>query len=187
MVGADREGGECVGRCVSFYCTTCVIRARLDEPTDGLGNTFAGNSLPPLRKRSWLIQRQTLLLPRYCKNLLLCSHSDFFQVAVSLVLTIHDCIDVFNYHVFANCPWCFYNASLLHQEVLRMRPVEHESRGFSWKNLGSDLVTRFRKRGEIDDITRAVSLYREALTSCPPGHPGHDTTLNNLARAPNQI
>lgn len=69
-----------------------------------------------------------------------------------------------------------------------MRPIGHESRGFSLKNLGSNFVTRFRKCGEIDDITRAVSLdYCEPLASCPPGHPGHDATLNNLARAPNQI
>jgi hypothetical protein len=64
-----------------------------------------------------------------------------------------------------------------------MRPIGHESRGFSLKNLGSNFVTRFRKRGEIDDITRAVSLYCEALASCPPGHPGYDTTLNNRSRS----
>ncbi|KAG2133488.1 CHAT domain-containing protein [Suillus cothurnatus] len=50
-------------------------------------------------------------------------------------------------------------------------------------NLGGALATRFKKRGDIDDITRAISLRREALTLCPPGHPRRDTILNNLALA----
>ncbi|KAG2066828.1 hypothetical protein BDR04DRAFT_1233728 [Suillus decipiens] len=45
------------------------------------------------------------------------------------------------------------------------------------------LIARFNKRGNIDDITRAISLYRETLTLRPPGHPDRDTTLNNLALA----
>jgi hypothetical protein len=43
------------------------------------------------------------------------------------------------------------------------------------------LVTRFHKRGDIDDITRAISLHRDALTLRPLGHSSRDTTLNNLA------
>ncbi|KAG2028893.1 CHAT domain-containing protein, partial [Suillus americanus] len=45
------------------------------------------------------------------------------------------------------------------------------------------LIARFNKRGDIDDITRAISLFREALTLRPPEHPRRDTTLNNLALA----
>lgn len=53
----------------------------------------------------------------------------------------------------------------------------------SLDNLGSALITRFYKRGDIDDITRAVSLRREALALRPPGHPSHDTSLKNLTTA----
>ncbi|KAG1837843.1 hypothetical protein DFJ58DRAFT_734132 [Suillus subalutaceus] len=49
--------------------------------------------------------------------------------------------------------------------------------------LGVALIALFHKRGDIDDIIRAISLYREALTLYPPGHPHHDTTPSNLALA----
>ncbi|KAG2094838.1 uncharacterized protein F5147DRAFT_819613 [Suillus discolor] len=58
-----------------------------------------------------------------------------------------------------------------------------QSRDFSLDNLGDVLVKRFNKRGDIDDITRAISLRREALTLRQPGHPRRDTTLSNLALA----
>ncbi|KAG2337948.1 hypothetical protein BDR05DRAFT_1004652, partial [Suillus weaverae] len=45
------------------------------------------------------------------------------------------------------------------------------------------LVERFNKRKDIDDITRSISLYREALRLRPPEHPDRDITLNNLALA----
>ncbi|KAG2092413.1 hypothetical protein BD769DRAFT_1395464 [Suillus cothurnatus] len=61
--------------------------------------------------------------------------------------------------------------------------VQHFQSVLDQYNLGGALVTRFKKCGDIDDITRAISLRREALTLCPPGHPRRDTILNNLAYA----
>ncbi|KAG2099289.1 CHAT domain-containing protein [Suillus discolor] len=62
-------------------------------------------------------------------------------------------------------------ATCLHDETLRHR-------NYSLDNLGGD---RFKKRGDIEDTTRTISLYREILTLCPYGHQCRDTTLNNLA------
>ncbi|KAG1827899.1 CHAT domain-containing protein [Suillus variegatus] len=45
------------------------------------------------------------------------------------------------------------------------------------------LVNCFNECSDIGDMTRAISLYREALTLRPPGHPHRDTTLHNLALA----
>ncbi|KAG1719862.1 hypothetical protein EDD22DRAFT_1028062 [Suillus occidentalis] len=42
-------------------------------------------------------------------------------------------------------------------------------------------VTRFYEHGNIDDIYRAISLYRETLTLCPPGHPRRGISLGNRA------
>ncbi|KAG1771900.1 CHAT domain-containing protein [Suillus placidus] len=73
----------------------------------------------------------------------------------------------------------------LYEEALRLRPVGHEYRNVALNNLGGALVSRFKRRKDIDidDITRAISLYREALTLSPPGHPHRDPTLNNFAVA----
>jgi tetratricopeptide (TPR) repeat protein len=50
-------------------------------------------------------------------------------------------------------------------------------------NLGGVLVTRFDRRGDINDITRAINLYHDMLTLHPPGNPRRGTTLNNFAIA----
>lgn len=49
--------------------------------------------------------------------------------------------------------------------------------------LGAALVTRFSTSGDIDDITRAVNLFREALALYAPGHPSCHTPFNDLALA----
>ncbi|KAG2065378.1 TPR-like protein, partial [Suillus decipiens] len=69
----------------------------------------------------------------------------------------------------------------LYEEVLQS--VGYKFHDFSLDNLGGSLITCFKKRGNIDDITRAISLFRKALTLRPPGHPDRETTLNNLALA----
>ncbi|KAG1814089.1 hypothetical protein EV424DRAFT_1564531 [Suillus variegatus] len=45
------------------------------------------------------------------------------------------------------------------------------------------LITRFYKCSDADGIARAISLFREALTLCPPGHPSRDTTFKKLTLA----
>ncbi|KAG2065668.1 hypothetical protein BDR04DRAFT_1108062 [Suillus decipiens] len=42
---------------------------------------------------------------------------------------------------------------------------------------------RFNQQGGVDDMNRAISLLREALTLRPPGNSSHDDTLNTLALA----
>ncbi|KAG1768562.1 hypothetical protein EDD22DRAFT_1001461, partial [Suillus occidentalis] len=69
-------------------------------------------------------------------------------------------------------PHVLDDAIVLH-EVLRMRSVGHK--------FQAGLVIHFSKRGDIDGVTRAMSLYREAPTLRPPGHPRRNATLNNLA------
>ncbi|KAG1753620.1 uncharacterized protein EDB91DRAFT_1077355 [Suillus paluster] len=51
----------------------------------------------------------------------------------------------------------------LYEEVLCLRPVGHKSRDTSLDNLGGTLLDRFNRRGDINDISRAISLRREAL------------------------
>ncbi|KAG1768082.1 hypothetical protein EV702DRAFT_740344 [Suillus placidus] len=50
-------------------------------------------------------------------------------------------------------------------------------RHFSLNNLGGALVTRFDRRGDIDGITRTVSLYHSALALHPPGNPRHGSAI----------
>ncbi|KAG1810554.1 uncharacterized protein BJ212DRAFT_1484125 [Suillus subaureus] len=79
------------------------------------------------------------------------------------------------------------------REALSLCPEGHSDRDYYLNNLAFSLDSRFDHQGKpndldeaiffIDDITRAVSLYHEALTLRPPGHPTHNTTLNNLALA----
>ncbi|KAG2088389.1 uncharacterized protein F5147DRAFT_789540 [Suillus discolor] len=78
----------------------------------------------------------------------------------------------------------------LGREAVYLRPEGHAHRklndldeviSLDEEALRLRLVGQNLKCGDIDDITRAISLYRESLTLRPPGHPGRDTTLNNLA------
>ncbi|KAG2066888.1 hypothetical protein BDR04DRAFT_1120822 [Suillus decipiens] len=80
--------------------------------------------------------------------------------------------------------WCRFNhqgnyyvnnAISLYEEALHRRPVGHKH--------PNALSTRFRQHRDVNDISRAISLHREAPTLCPPGSPYRDNTVNNLSFA----
>jgi tetratricopeptide (TPR) repeat protein len=47
--------------------------------------------------------------------------------------------------------------------------------------LAMELYLRFEELGKIEDLQEAITFYGEALARCPPGHPDHPSSLNNLA------
>ncbi|KAG1747616.1 TPR-like protein [Suillus lakei] len=57
----------------------------------------------------------------------------------------------------------------------------HAYRGVLLGNLGVMLGTRFERRGNDEDLDRAIALEREALALCPVGHTDRSLSLNNLA------
>jgi len=56
-------------------------------------------------------------------------------------------------------------------------------RSFFLSVLSYTLKLRFHRFRSLDDINECISLNREALSLRPPGHPGRQKSLNNLARA----
>ncbi|KAG2092389.1 CHAT domain-containing protein [Suillus cothurnatus] len=115
-----------------------------------------------------------------CKLLPLCPEGTYLRD-----IRVDSVVD----YVITNLPVDGSDAGIhLRRILLEICPVgqQHlgkESRDVSLDNLGGALVTRFKKYGDIDDITGAISLHREALKLHPPGYPRRDATLNKLALA----
>ncbi|KAG2115808.1 uncharacterized protein F5147DRAFT_817523, partial [Suillus discolor] len=74
----------------------------------------------------------------------------------------------------------------LRRVVLELCPLGHQLRPRALGMLAYAVEGHFNQHGNIDDLDTSIQLCREAaLTLHPPGHPHHDTTLNNLALALN--
>ncbi|KAJ7493910.1 CHAT domain-containing protein [Mycena latifolia] len=48
-------------------------------------------------------------------------------------------------------------------------------------DLGNALSQRFDRGGDLADIDRSVLMFKEAVKTCPEGHPNRTSGLNNLA------
>ncbi|KAG1724874.1 TPR-like protein [Suillus lakei] len=57
----------------------------------------------------------------------------------------------------------------------------HAYRWVLLDNLGIMLVTRFQRRGKVEDLDQGIALQSEALALCPVGHPDRFKSLNNHA------
>ncbi|KAG2147833.1 CHAT domain-containing protein [Suillus bovinus] len=60
-------------------------------------------------------------------------------------------------------------------------PVGHRNRSKSFNNLANQLSSRFRHRGNGEDLDQAIALQREAVALCPVGHTDRSSSLGNLA------
>ncbi|KAG1724849.1 CHAT domain-containing protein [Suillus lakei] len=74
-----------------------------------------------------------------------------------------------------------YEVISLHYDALGYYNTMHAYRGQLLNNLGVMLGTRFGRRGNDEDLDRAIALHREALALCPVGHTDRSSSLNNLA------
>ncbi|KAG2337646.1 hypothetical protein BDR05DRAFT_952445 [Suillus weaverae] len=72
-------------------------------------------------------------------------------------------------------------AIALRKEVLALRPVGHTDRSGSLNNLAIELSSRFKHRGDDEDLDQAIALHREALALRPVGHTYRSESLYNLA------
>jgi tetratricopeptide (TPR) repeat protein len=70
------------------------------------------------------------------------------------------------------------------EEVLQLRPVEHECRAEALGDLGNALFFFcYHNEANHSRCARCIDLLRGALQLCPPGHSSRDRALHNLARA----
>ncbi|KIK39525.1 hypothetical protein CY34DRAFT_89051 [Suillus luteus UH-Slu-Lm8-n1] len=69
----------------------------------------------------------------------------------------------------------------LHYDALGYYSIMHACRGQLLANLGTMLATRFKRRGNDEDLDQALTLQSEALALRPVGHTLRSSSLNNLA------
>ncbi|KAG1720183.1 CHAT domain-containing protein [Suillus occidentalis] len=69
----------------------------------------------------------------------------------------------------------------LRRNVLELCPVGHQLRPWALKLLALAMNTRFKQRGNADDIDETIQLRREVVSLCPEGHRFHIDNLNSLA------
>ena len=72
--------------------------------------------------------------------------------------------------------------SLLKQ-ALDIQLPRHPNLSLSLNNLANALLTRFRKRGQQNDLDDAISRFKQALDLRPPPHPSRSLSLTHLAFA----
>lgn len=60
-------------------------------------------------------------------------------------------------------------------------PQGHPNRAMMLNNLGSMLVMRFKRTGNIEDLNRGIRSAEQALAATPEGDPRHAARLKNLA------
>ncbi|KAG1748294.1 CHAT domain-containing protein [Suillus paluster] len=65
----------------------------------------------------------------------------------------------------------------LHYDALGYYSTAHDERGQLLCNLGAMLMTRFQRRGNIQDLDEGIALLRQV----PVGHQNWSASLNNLA------
>ncbi|KAG1746245.1 CHAT domain-containing protein, partial [Suillus occidentalis] len=68
----------------------------------------------------------------------------------------------------------------LQRNILELCPVGQPLRPRALDKLSWALRSRFRQRGNVDDLDEGIQLLREAVYLCPEGHTGLDDYLNNL-------
>ncbi|KAG1763225.1 TPR-like protein [Suillus occidentalis] len=69
----------------------------------------------------------------------------------------------------------------LHYDALGYYNAMHACRGQLLGNLSTMLITRFNRRGNVEDMDQAITLAREVLALCPVSHTDRPMSLNNLS------
>ncbi|MGQ0773242.1 MAG: CHAT domain-containing protein [Pseudonocardiales bacterium] len=72
---------------------------------------------------------------------------------------------------------------LVWQRVLNAISADHPNRAGLQANLGSALLLRFWRSGELADVDEAITVSRMATQATPAGHPERAGYLNNLGNA----
>jgi tetratricopeptide (TPR) repeat protein len=70
----------------------------------------------------------------------------------------------------------------LQEEAMNARASSSGKRYNNVHNLAVALVNRYKHFDDPEDLHRAISLGREALASCPPGHPDHAYSVSALSQ-----
>ncbi|KAF8181727.1 TPR-like protein [Mycena galopus ATCC 62051] len=69
------------------------------------------------------------------------------------------------------------------EEVVHLTPDSHPDKPKSLDNLGSSLLTRFKRFGELDDLNRSVSMREKAIHRAPDAHVDKPSMMNNLGNS----
>jgi tetratricopeptide (TPR) repeat protein len=69
----------------------------------------------------------------------------------------------------------------LHEKALHARALSDRNRYNHMHNLAYALETRYKHSNDPTDLRRAISLGREALVLCPPGHHDHMFSVLTLS------
>jgi hypothetical protein len=66
------------------------------------------------------------------------------------------------------------------EDAVRLTADGHPHKPSFLNNLGNSLLGRFKRLGDLSDITKSVSVFEEAVRLTPDGYLGKPSFLNNL-------
>jgi tetratricopeptide (TPR) repeat protein/outer membrane murein-binding lipoprotein Lpp len=114
------------------------------------------------------------------------------QEAMTLVTPSHviyrSVLNVLGYGLAARFQFCDKNQKdidysiTIHEQAMNTTALSHAGRYNYVLNLASALDARHMHFNDPEDLRRAISLGREALVLCPPGHHDHTYSVFTLSR-----
>ncbi|KAG2737137.1 hypothetical protein P692DRAFT_201733669, partial [Suillus brevipes Sb2] len=112
---------------------------------------------------------------------LLCEVIDEMPAASMLPFSPNQLAYIAEWCVRRDDPHALDEAISLHYDALGYYNAMHACRGHLLGNLSIMLVTRFKHRGNAEDMDQAIALQMEVLALHPVGHPDRFKSLNNVA------
>ncbi|KAG8814365.1 hypothetical protein FRC19_001801, partial [Serendipita sp. 401] len=70
-----------------------------------------------------------------------------------------------------------------HQAAVNLTPDGHPDKPSQLSNLGTSLLTRFKRLGNLDDLDSAIARHQAAVNLTPDGHPDKPRWLSNLGNS----